>query len=80
MKASDYVCDVLLENGIDTIFCVTGGTIAHILNSIKVRGAAFKVYFNYSEQGCAMAAEGYQRVSGKMPLVLISNGPAGVLL
>jgi acetolactate synthase-1/2/3 large subunit len=75
MKASDYLCEYLLSHGIDTIFCVTGGTIAHILNSIKQR-PAFKIYFNYCESGCSMAAKSYQKVSGKIPLVLITNGPA----
>jgi acetolactate synthase-1/2/3 large subunit len=74
MKVSDYLCDYLLARGIDTIFCVTGGTLAHILNSIKQR-PEITIYFNYCESGCSMAAEAYQKASGKVPLVLTTNGP-----
>jgi len=75
MKASDYICNLLLENNIKNIFCVTGGTISHILNSIK-NNNNFEIIFNYHEQGASMACEGYSRTSNNLPLLLVSNGPA----
>ena len=75
MKVSDYICSILLENDVKNIFCVSGGTIAHLLNSIK-NNNNFNIIFNYHEQGASMACEGYQRCSNKIPLLLVSNGPA----
>ena len=44
LKVSDFLCQYLLDHGIDTAFCVTGGTLAHILNSIKQR-PEITIYF-----------------------------------
>ena len=74
MKVSDYICQFLLDHGIDTIFCVRGDAISPLLNSIK-RRPELTIYFNYGEMGCAMAAESFQRVGGKIPLVLTNMGP-----
>lgn len=73
IKVSDYVCDFLLDKGVDTIFSVSGGAAAHLLNSVSQRN--FNYICNYHEQACAMAAEGYARISNKPACVLVTNGP-----
>jgi acetolactate synthase-1/2/3 large subunit len=75
MKVSDYVCQYLVDHGIDTIFCVSGDAITPLVTSIKQRSPEMTIYFNYGEMGCSMAAEAYQRVSGKIPVVLTNMGP-----
>jgi acetolactate synthase-1/2/3 large subunit len=72
-KVSDYVIDFLLQKEIDTIFSVSGGAAAHLLNSIKEKN--IKYICNYHEQACAMAAEGYARIAKKPACVLVTNGP-----
>jgi acetolactate synthase I/II/III large subunit len=73
IKVSDYVFDFLKSKGIDTIFSVSGGAAAHLLNSVVEKN--FKYICNYHEQACAMAAEGYARIANKPACVLVTNGP-----
>jgi acetolactate synthase-1/2/3 large subunit len=73
IKASDYIFDFLKSKEIDTIFSVSGGAAAHLLNSVAEKD--FNYICNYHEQACAMAAEGYARVSNKPACVLVTNGP-----
>lgn len=73
MKVSDYIFDFLLSKGIDTIFSVSGGAAAHLLNSVKEKN--IKYICNYHEQACAMSAEGYFRIANKPACVLVTNGP-----
>lgn len=73
IKVSDYIFDFLASKGIDTIFSVSGGAAAHLLNSVAERN--FKYICNYHEQACAMAAEGYARIANKPACVLVTNGP-----
>jgi acetolactate synthase-1/2/3 large subunit len=73
IKASDYIIKLLQDHGIDTVFCVTGGAAAHLMESVRVSG--LKVIYNYNEQACAMAADGYARIAKKPAMVLVTNGP-----
>ena len=73
IKISDYIFDYLKSKGVDTIFSVSGGMAAHLLNSVKEKG--FNFICNYNEQACAMAAEGYFRITNKPACVLVTNGP-----
>ncbi len=73
IKVSDYIFEYFLSQGIDTIFCVSGGAAAHMLNSVHEKG--IKIIHCHHEQACAMAAEGYARISGKPAIVLVTNGP-----
>lgn len=73
IKVSDYIFDFLKSKGIDTIFSVSGGAAAHLLNSVKEKN--FKYICNYHEQACAMSAEGYARIAKKPACVLVTNGP-----
>lgn len=73
IKVSDYIFNFLKSKGIDTIFSVSGGMAAHLLNSVKEKDFTF--ICNYNEQACAMAAEGYTRLTNKPACVLVTNGP-----
>lgn len=73
VKVSDYVFEFLKQRGVDTIFSVSGGAAAHLLNSVK--NCCFNYVCNYNEQASAMAAEGYALVSNKPACVLVTNGP-----
>jgi acetolactate synthase-1/2/3 large subunit len=73
IKVSDYIFDFLKSKGVDTIFSVSGGAAAHLLNSVAERD--FKYVCNYHEQASAMAAEGYARIANKPACVLVTNGP-----
>jgi acetolactate synthase-1/2/3 large subunit len=73
IKVSDYIFEYLKNNGVDTIFSVSGGAAAHLLNSVSEKN--FKYICNHHEQACAMAADGYARIAKKPACVLVTNGP-----
>lgn len=73
-KVSDYIVEYFLDNGIDTCFSVTGGGAMHLNDSFG-HHSGFRNIYNHHEQACAIAAEGYARVSGKPALVTVTSGP-----
>ena len=77
MRVADYIVERLAEHGIGHVFMVTGGAAMH-LNDAFGRESKIKKVFCHHEQACAMAAEGYFRVSEKMAVVQITAGPGGI--
>jgi acetolactate synthase-1/2/3 large subunit len=77
MKVSDYVFERLAEAGISEVFTVSGGGIAHLIDSMG-RNPSFRYTCNHHEQACAVSAEGYARVTGKMAVCLVTLGPGAV--
>jgi acetolactate synthase-1/2/3 large subunit len=73
IKFSDYVFKYLSQKGLDTVFTVSGGAAAHLLDSLGKSN--FKYVCNNHEQACAMSAEGYARIANKPAIVLVTNGP-----
>ena len=64
VKVSDYIADFLVDNGIDTMFMITGGGAMHLDDSFGHKEGLHCV-FNHNEQGCSVAAEGYTRLTNK---------------
>lgn len=77
MKLSDRIAEILVENKIENVFMVTGGMAMH-LNDSLTRNQKISTTFFHHEQACAMAAEGYYRASGKIPVVCVTAGPGGI--
>ena len=75
-KLSDYIADFLVLNGIDTVFGVTGGGAMHLNDSLGHK-EGLNFIFNHNEQGSAIAAEGYTRLTGKLCVVNVTSGPGG---
>lgn len=73
-RVADIIMDILVENGIDNCFAVVGGGAMHLDNALALNDSINK-YFNHHEQACAMAAEAYARISGKMAAVCVTSGP-----
>jgi acetolactate synthase-1/2/3 large subunit len=76
IKVSDYIVKYLADEGIRHIFMITGGGAMHLDDSIG-REKRIQYVCNHHEQACAMAAEGYARVSGDMAVVCVTSGPGG---
>jgi acetolactate synthase-1/2/3 large subunit len=76
MRACDYIVKKLVNNGIKHVFMLTGGAAMFLDDAIGLE-KRIKYVCNQHEQACAMAAEGYARVTGKMAVVCITSGPAG---
>lgn len=73
-RVADILMDVLVENGIVDCFAVVGGGAMHLDNALALNDKINK-YFNHHEQACAMAAEAYARMSGRMAAVCVTSGP-----
>jgi acetolactate synthase-1/2/3 large subunit len=76
IRLADYVMQTLVRNGIDTIFLVTGGGAMH-LNDAAGRAKGLKYVCCHHEQGCAIAAESYYRITNKLAAVNVTTGPGG---
>ena len=83
MKLSDYVIDYIVRQGTKHIFLVTGGAIAHIVDSAGKRKAE-KGDLDYicvqHEQAGAMAAETYSRLSEGLGVMFATSGPGATNL
>ena len=76
MRVADYIWRFLADKGVKHVFLVTGGGAMH-LNDALGREKRIKYVCNLHEQACAMAAEGYARVSGNPGVVSVTTGPGG---
>lgn len=75
-KLSDYIADFLVKNNITDMFTVTGGGAMHLNDSFGHK-KEIKCIYNHHEQACSIAAEGYARLTNKLPAVCVTTGPGG---
>ncbi len=77
IKLSDYVFSSLADGGVRHVFLVTGGGAMHLNDSIG-REDRIQYICNHHEQACAMAAECYARVTGRLGVVNVTTGPGSI--
>jgi acetolactate synthase-1/2/3 large subunit len=77
MRVADYILSFLAGRGVTHGFLVTGGGAMH-LNDALGREKRLTPICCHHEQACAMAAESYARLSGRVALVNVTTGPGGV--
>jgi len=77
MSVADQIANWLVEQGIEQVFAVTGGG-AMFLNQAIAGHSKLRCVFMHHEQACAMAAEGYARISGKPAVVMTTSGPGAI--
>ena len=77
MKVSDYVASFLADYGVRHVFLVSGGGAMH-LNDAFGREKRIQYICNHHEQACAMAAEGYARVTGQVGVLNVTTGPGSI--
>lgn len=75
-KLSDIVADFLVDKGVTHNFTVTGGGAMHLNDSLGHREGLTSIY-NHHEQACAIAAEGYARLTGRIAVCCVTSGPGG---
>jgi len=76
VRVADYVAQAMAAHGIRQVFLVTGGGAMHLNDAIG-RCRELSYVCCHHEQACAMAAESYFRVSGRMAAVNVTSGPGG---
>lgn len=77
IKVSDFIARYLADYGVRHVFILTGGGAMHLNDSFG-KEPRIKCIFNHHEQACAIAAEGYSRVTGKLAVVNVTTGPGGL--
>jgi acetolactate synthase-1/2/3 large subunit len=76
IKLSDYVMDVLVQNGVKHLFLLPGGACMHLIDSVeKTKGLEFVACLH--EQAAAFAAEASAEYANTLGAALVTAGPGG---
>ena len=78
MNCAEFLVDFLIQKGVTDVFGFPGGYIVPFMDALNNRKDMIKVHLCYNEQGCAFAANGYARVSGKIGVYFTTSGPGAV--
>ncbi|MBO4267588.1 MAG: thiamine pyrophosphate-binding protein [Lachnospiraceae bacterium] len=76
MKVSEYIAEFFVQKGVTDVFLVTGGGAMHLDDAIGHK-EGIRCIYNHHEQACAIAAEGYARLTGRVAPVCVTSGPGG---
>ena len=79
MKVSDYINSFLKKNEVKFIFEMSGGMIAHILDSIYQKNE-IKIVSMKHEQAAAFAADAVGRLTGRPGIAMATSGPGATNL
>lgn len=77
MNCSEYLVDFLINHGVTDVFGYAGGYIVPFMAALELRNE-IAVHVCYNEQGCAFAADGYARASGKIGVYFTTSGPGAI--
>lgn len=77
---ADLLINLLIKEGVDTIFGYPGGAVLPIYDAIyRAQGSIKHLLFRH-EQGMIHAAEGFARITGKPGVVIATSGPGATNL
>lgn len=79
IKVSDLLAELLVANGINHVFIVSGGASIHLLHSFESTQGIAPVPMHH-EQAAAMAADGYARAGGGLGCAAATSGPGATNL
>ncbi|TVL60765.1 acetolactate synthase, large subunit, biosynthetic type [Brachyspira hyodysenteriae] len=80
LNGSDIIMEVLIEEGVDTVFGYPGGAALFIYDAIYKYRDKIKHIMPADETGACHAADGYARASGKTGVVIATSGPGATNL
>lgn len=80
LTGSQIVMEVLLEQGVNTVFGYPGGTALNIYDELYKYSDKIKHILTAHEQGACHAADGYARATGKTGVVMSTSGPGATNL
>lgn len=79
-NGSEILVDVLVEQGVDTIFGYPGGAVLNIYDALYKNSDRIRHILTAHEQGAAHAADGYARATGRVGVCLATSGPGATNL
>lgn len=77
-RGADIVVDVLVSEGVDTVFGLPGGAIMEVYDALF--DAPFRNVLTRHEQAACHMADGYARATGKVGVVIATSGPGATNL
>ena len=80
LNGSEILVNVLMEQGVDTVFGYPGGAVLNIYDALYKYQDKIHHYMTAHEQGAAHAADGYARSTGKTGVVIATSGPGATNL
>ena len=80
LNGSDILIEVLIEEGVDTVFGYPGGAALNIYDAIYKYRDKIRHIMPVDEAGACHAADGYARASGKTGVVIATSGPGATNL
>ena len=80
LNGSDIISEVLIEEGVDTVFGYPGGAVLGIYDSLRKYSDRIRHIITAHEQGASHAADGYARATGKVGVVIATSGPGATNL
>ncbi|MDY3618671.1 biosynthetic-type acetolactate synthase large subunit [Agathobaculum sp.] len=79
-NGSEILVEVLVEQGVDTIFGYPGGSVLNIYDALYQNSGRIRHILTAHEQGASHAADGYARSTGKTGVCLATSGPGATNL
>ena len=80
LNGSEIIMEVLIEQGVDTIFGYPGGAVLNIYDALYKYRDKLNHILPVDECGAGHAADGYARVSGKTGVIFATSGPGATNL
>ncbi|MEA4987814.1 MAG: biosynthetic-type acetolactate synthase large subunit [Anaerovorax sp.] len=80
LTGAEILTEVLIEQGVDTIFGYPGGAVLNIYDALYDYQDRITHILTAHEQGASHAADGYARATGKTGVVLATSGPGATNL
>lgn len=80
LTGAQIFVEVLVEQGVDTIFGYPGGAVLNIYDELYKNSDRIQNVLTAHEQGAAHAADGYARATGRTGVVLATSGPGATNL
>ena len=80
LNGSDILIEVLIEQGVDTVFGYPGGAALNIYDAVYKYRDKIRHIMPVDETGACHAADGYARASGKTGVVIATSGPGATNL
>ncbi len=77
---AQIIIECLLEQGVDTVFGIPGGTVLNIHDALYEYKDRIKHILTSHEQGASHSADGYARTTGKVGVCIATSGPGATNL
>ena len=80
LTGSQIFVEVLVEQGVDTLFGYPGGAVLNLYDELYKNSDRIRRVLTAHEQGASHAADGYARATGRTGVVLATSGPGATNL